>query len=566
MVNIFYPLNCELFKFGSERIAIPLMQKLFYLLILTLVLSYPFKESLAQREEIRCNTDVYIEKLKQEIPGYAQQLEYNEKIMSDWIMNHPNYKTRGVVTVPVVVHILYSTANDDSIRYHNIPDWQVVSEIDAMNEDYSRTNADAYKTPTPFLQYAADCEIRFCLATRDPNGQPTTGIIHKPTGITCFNDFSSMKHSSFGGDDAWPYTEYLNIWVCCLSGGALGYSTLPNVAMGDEDGCVIHYKSFGRINTRSKKYNRGRTGTHEAGHWFNLIHLWGDMNCGNDKVDDTPVQKDSNFGCPNFPKTNNCPGHTADGEMFMDYMDYSNDSCMNLFTLGQKQRMWSAINSFRPSILTSNGCNRPSRFSFDIGISDITQPAMTVYKDSIQPSVTLSNFGSETITSSTIHYTDNYGNQFHTYQWSGSLLSNESVQVALPSISDSLGYRIFAAYTTEPNGQQDADTTNDFKTRSYYVHYNTNPITDNHFTAYFPREGDYSVIRLRFDTLSVKDISQFYISNILGQTLAVPAKKISDNTLEANLPMLPSGIYFIRVKMDRAIMTEKILIVQLKKN
>lgn len=566
MVNIFCPFNNELLKFGRERMIISLMQKIFFLFVITVTLSYPFKNASAQSEEIRCNTNEYIEKMKQEIPGYAQQLENNDRVIDEWIRNHPNYKTRGVITIPVVVHILYSIANDDSARYHNISDWQVVSEIDAMNEDYSRRNADAYKTPVPFLQYAADCEIQFCLAKRDPNGQPTTGIIHKPTGIACFNDFSSMKYSNSGGDDAWPYTDYLNIWVCCLSGGALGYSTLPNVAMSAEDGCVIHYKAFGRIDTRSKKYNRGRTGTHEVGHWLNLIHLWGDTNCGDDKVNDTPVQKDNNFGCPKFPKTNNCPGHTADGEMFMDYMDYSNDSCMNLFTLGQKQRMLAALENFRPSIKSSGGCNRPSLLPYDIGISEITSPVMSIYKDSIAPEVTLYNYGSNTVTSALIYYADHYGNKYYTYHWNGSISSGESVQVALPAINDSLGYRIFAAYTSSPNGQPDGDTINNFKTGSYYVKYNTTPITDNHFTVYFPRVGDYSVIRLRFDTLSVKDISQFYVSNILGQTIEVPAKKISANTLEANLPIFSTGIYFIRVKMDRAIMTEKIFIAQLKKN
>lgn len=537
------------------------MKNIFFLLLILTCLSASVKPVFAQEEEIRCSTFEYTEKLKQEIPGYAQQLEQNEKVIGEWIKNHPNYKTRGVITIPVVVHILYSVADDgDSIPYHNISDWQVVSEIDAMNEDYSRGNADAYKTPLPFQQYAADCEIQFCLAKRDPEGNPTTGIIHKPTGMRCFNDFSSMKHNSSGGDDAWPYTEYLNIWVCCLSGGALGYSTLPSNFIGDEDGCVVHYKAFGRINTRSKKYNWGRTGTHEVGHWFNLIHIWGDSNCGDDKVDDTPVQKTNNFGCQVFPKTNNCPGHTKDGEMFMNYLDYSNDSCMNLFTLGQKQRMMAAINSFRQSILSSNGCVPPSLNLIDIGITDIPQPKMTISKDSISPVVTLKNFGSDMITSATIRYTDNYGNKYSNYQWTGSLASGETVDISLPAIADTMGYRLFTAYTTNPNGQQDADTTNDFKTRSYYVFYNTNPITNNNVKSYFPNPGDYTTLRMDFDTLSIKDINQFYLSNILGQTSSISAKKIGKYTLEAKLPVLPTGIYFIRVKMDRAIMTQKIFI------
>ena len=138
------------------------------------------------------------------------------------------------------------------------------------------------RTPSAFADIAANCDIQFCLAQRDPNGNPTTGIVRVPNiGLTYFNPDAgqgqSMKSSSTGGDNGWPYQNYLNIWVVPLEPGYLGYSTLPSTgSFSSIDGCVCYYKAFGRIHTLSKTYNLGRTGTHESGHWLDMIHVWGD--------------------------------------------------------------------------------------------------------------------------------------------------------------------------------------------------------------------------------------------------------------------------------------------------
>ena len=169
-----------------------------------------------------------------------------------------------------------------------------------------------------------------------------------------------MKSTSQGGIDAWPNEDYLNIWVCDLGGGLLGYATPPSNFLSNEDGVVINYKYFGNIGTAQAPYNKGRTATHEVGHWLNLDHIWGNGwgSCGNDNVSDTPVQEEENYSCPGFPHNpNSCGTSNQNGDMFMNYMDYTNDACMNLFTQGQKTRMISAINQYRSNLLNHNLCN-----------------------------------------------------------------------------------------------------------------------------------------------------------------------------------------------------------------
>ena len=164
-----------------------------------------------------------------------------------------------------------------------------------------------------------------------------------------------VKHTSAGGINAWPNNDYLNIWVCDLSGGVLGYAIPPSNSIGSTDGVVVGYKYFG--NSNYAPYNKGRTATHEVGHWLNLDHIWGAGagNCGNDHVVDTPKQETENYSCPAFPlHPNACVTNNANGDMFMNYMDYTNDACMNLFTNGQKDRMLAAINLYRSNMVTNN--------------------------------------------------------------------------------------------------------------------------------------------------------------------------------------------------------------------
>lgn len=256
-----------------------------------------------------------------------------------------------VIVIPVVVHVLYNTSDQ------NISDQQVLSQIVSLNNDYRRQNADTINTPLPFKNVAADTRIQFCLAKVDPKGRYTTGIIHKFTNVTQFLADDQMKFSAKGGDDAWDASKYLNLWVCNLFGRTLGYAVLPG-SPAEKDGVVIKYTAFGTIGTAAAPYNKGRTATHEIGHWLGLKHLWGDSTCGDDGIADTPPQEAGNMNCPSFPHISSCSINSY-GDMFMNYMDLTNDACMNMFTQGQKAEMRSlfALGNPRNSLLNSIVCD-----------------------------------------------------------------------------------------------------------------------------------------------------------------------------------------------------------------
>jgi hypothetical protein len=232
-----------------------------------------------------------------------------------------------------------------------------------LNEDFRRTNIDNFMTPSVWQSIAADCEIEFCLAQTDPNGAATTGITRTETSQTSFSMSSNnVKSTSNGGINPWPKDDYLNIWVCNLGGGLLGYATPPSSWSNPNDGVVIGYNYFGNMGTAtanpSNPYRKGRTATHEVGHWLNLDHLWGNGNCDSDQVSDTPQQDDENYTCGPFPlQAVSCNTTGANGTMFTNYMDYTNDACMNLFTNGQKTRMLAAINNYRQNMLSHNLCD-----------------------------------------------------------------------------------------------------------------------------------------------------------------------------------------------------------------
>ena len=256
-----------------------------------------------------------------------------------------------VIVIPVVIHVLYHT------NAQNISDQQILSQLTALNQDYRRQNADSVNTPAAFKRLAADARIVFCLAKVDPKGNYTTGIIRRYTNTDLFLSDDAMKYSSSGGDNVWDSKRYLNIWVCNLFGRTLGYSVLPG-APADKDGIVIQYNVFGTTPNIAPPYNKGRTVTHEVGHWLGLRHLWGDAVCGDDGIDDTPPQQTNNTGCPSFPHLSNC-SINFNGDMFMNFMDFTDDACMNMFTNGQKKEMRSlfALGNVRNSFLNSAVCD-----------------------------------------------------------------------------------------------------------------------------------------------------------------------------------------------------------------
>jgi hypothetical protein len=302
-------------------------------------------------------------------PARYQRFVYLESFTTNYINNQSGASYRladpnGIIIIPVVVHVL--NRNETEGTGLNISLAQIQSQIDVLNEDFRRLNANRTNTPAAFAGVASDYNFEFRLACQDPNGNTTNGVTRRSTNKTGFT-FSTIvnpnnpneritdetsigiKITNQGGQDPWPTDRYLNIWVGNFTDGTLGYATWPAdfLTNPNVDGVVISTTSMGRTGNVTAPYDGGRTATHEVGHWLNLRHIWGDSTCGDDFVADTPVQQNSNFGCPTFPlvAVNTAQRwfgprcNVADpSSMFMNYMDYTDDNCMNVFTNGQRLR------------------------------------------------------------------------------------------------------------------------------------------------------------------------------------------------------------------------------------
>ena len=293
-------------------------------------------------------------------PEYSRQRAILERQIQQYMANG---KAREVSTVslPVVFQVIH---NGDPVGTNeNISDAQLMAQLDQLNADFGRTNTDAGNTPAAFQGVAANTMIQFCLATMDPNGQTTTGIIRHNLPLdqtACWN--ADFIDNNIVNGRAWDTQKYLNIFIVreiqndeCTAADVLGYASFPG---GDPNLDVAVHAAFtigslSNPNPEGGDVGMGRTVTHEVGHWLNLDHVWGNGGCGSDdQVEDTPVQDDASSGCPTFPLTDNCTS-AGNGVMFMNYMDYVDDNCMNMFSQGQATRMMAAINASRSGLLNS---------------------------------------------------------------------------------------------------------------------------------------------------------------------------------------------------------------------
>jgi len=425
--------------------------------------------------------------LRENSAEYVEQREWIEEFTRRYkeknLMNEGS-RASTVITIPCVVHVVYE--NDDE----NISDAQVLSQIDVLNEDLRRLNADAADTPDDFDAVAADFELEFCLATLDPDGNPTDGIIRVATTESSFGLSDNVKFTSMGGSDAWPADEYLNIWSCDLGAGLLGYAQFPGGADAT-DGVVITYSSFGREGFVLEPYDLGRTGTHEVGHWLNLFHIWGDdFDCsGSDMVDDTPNQEGANYGCPSYPFADACNLSV----MYMNYMDYVDDACYNMFSEGQKER---ARALFEPGGARFDLGNSAKcvYYNNDAATVEILSPTGTYCYSTFSPIVTISNNGLETMTSVDINYSIDGATPI-TYYWTGSLPTGGSEDVTLPSISLGDGAHVLTITVSNPNGMPDEFAENNEASSDFFINTFglTLPLIQGFEVDPFPYSG-YSVI------------------------------------------------------------------------
>jgi Pregnancy-associated plasma protein-A/Secretion system C-terminal sorting domain len=301
-----------------------------------------------------CGTSSYLDRVRAEYsaPSFRNNLSFAAPQSSNTGASSSELSSQTVVTIPVVVHVLFN-ANA------NVTDEQIKLQIEALNRNFNKENEDFSKVPAVFASLAGVANIRFVLAKVDPNGRATNGITRTKSSRELWSNDDKMKMPSYGGVAPWDSKSYLNIWVCNLVPGLLGYSSAPG-SPADKDGVVIKFNIFGT--TSDGNFNMGRTTVHEVGHWLNLKHLWGDKECGSDEVDDTPQQRTYNQGTPTFPKMGmGCSASNPYGEMFMNFMDFTNDASMMMFTNGQVKRMRDLFNAggIRETIRFSKALGEP---------------------------------------------------------------------------------------------------------------------------------------------------------------------------------------------------------------
>lgn len=352
-----------------------------FLAVVFVLFSSFLKAQKAAIESIRCGTYEWDMQRRAQNPKIGSTEDFEKWMQAELQHRRDNpdlFKTNATRVIPTVVHVIYSNAGE------NISTAMVQSQIDVLNEDFQRLNADTTNTPVGFRSVAANCDVEFCLAQIDPNGNPTTGIDRISMAGSPFS--MATIDNTIKPATIWNPNNYFNLWVANIGGGLLGWAqfpeagTLAGIGTGNgaanTDGVVILYASVGRppANTFAGPYNLGRTATHEVGHWLGLRHIWGDGNCTvDDFCNDTPTSDASNFGCP----TTHVSCTTTD--MVQNYMDYTDDACMNIFTRDQKARIDVVLGGSirRASLLTSGVCNLSPSISFVSGTATYTESSAT---------------------------------------------------------------------------------------------------------------------------------------------------------------------------------------------
>ena len=296
-----------------------------------------------------CASASFLARQKAEDATMNTHLGVIERLIAD---NNEQLQTRGgdtIIVIPVVVHVVYGAAKD------NISDLQVMTQISRLNLDFNKLSEELDKTPSVFKPLIADCRIQFKLAARDPDGNATSGILRYNRSSRNWGTNNAIKDPEKGGVSPWNPSNYLNIWVCTVGDGILGYASFPGCAAA-VDGIVVDNTAFGTTGTARFPFNKGRTCAHEIGHWLGLFHTWGDRECGDDLVADTPMQKNAHIGDITTPQYSDCTG-LIQLDMTMNFMEYVNDASMWLFTEGQKKRMRTVLTNpaIRGNLARSDG-------------------------------------------------------------------------------------------------------------------------------------------------------------------------------------------------------------------
>jgi len=548
--------------------------------LLVLMLLFGVQQSFSQVPGVvRCYTDEADALLRAAHPELESRETFEQWIQSEVQYAQQNKVIGGVYQIPVVVHVIH---NGEAVgTASNVSYAAIQSQIDVLNEDFRRIfGSNGYNTNP----VGADTQIEFCLSKRRPDGSAFPGgedgvnRINRTLIGTTAPPFTqtyvenTIKAYTYNGNvptatRGWDPAKYMNIWLCDLGNGLLGYAQFPQSPIGGmgcgtpvngTDGVVFLYSSIGKSSVTGfpGPYNEGRTATHEIGHWLGLRHIWGDGNCSaTDYCNDTPPAAAANYGCP--VGTNSCTAAPDQGpDMIENYMDYTDDGCMNVFTNDQKQRMRAVLEGspLRLSLINSDACTPPN--PSDASITDVFAPVGDNCVGAITPSVQLKNRGSNNLTSATISYRID-GGTATTFSWTGNLSPNATATVVLPAFTTTLGSHYFEAYSTLPNGLTDPYTVYDTSAITFVV---SNGITPN-FTETFegeaiPSDVRWSIVNTNGDCFKWSPASGTSITGVLTNNCAeVPCygnTSTSNEDLWTPIFLLPCNATAANLQFDVA--------------
>jgi hypothetical protein len=394
-------------------------------------------------------------------------------------------RTQGTtVYIPIVFHVVLTNPSV-------VTDAQIQNQVDQLNKDFGGLNSDSTLIPAAFKTLFAKSNIQFKLAQRNPNDEASTGIERITTSHAQFSiSDNSVKYTAAGGANAWDHDRFFNVWITDLSQGYLGYATFPGGSAAAEDGVVIKYSS---LPGGSAPYNKGRTLVHETGHFFYLYHIWGDENgcSGSDFIDDTPNQGTFTSGCPSGGVRTDACSTTAPGIMYENFMDYTDDACMVMYTLDQQDRMETSLSVYRASLLTSNGADPVVAFNLDASAKSINTPLQRLCSATFSPVITLRNKGAETLTAVTIKASLDNGTVSSTTNWTGSLASLAETPITLNALTvPAEGTHVLNVVLSSPNGKTDENTANDAITLTFQYYLPVSPpLTQGFENATFPPVG-----------------------------------------------------------------------------
>ncbi len=445
-----------------------------------------------QKEVIRCATDENYERMIAQNPNTITTKEELNSVLSPIIENIKANRLQdpealgGIITIPVVVHVIHNgdpVNTPGNVQGENISEAQILSQIEVLNEDYRRIMGTPGAGVSGY-EAGVDTQIEFCLAQQDPNGNPTNGITRHDLGQDSWNSDTSVD-INVKPQTIWDRNRYMNMWTVKFgpgSGGLLGYAQFPG-GPADTDGVVSGAQNFGSSDDDdgsfyyAAPFDKGRTMTHEVGHYLGLYHTFqGGCSAPGDGVDDTPFAAAPNFGCPG--NASSC----GSIDMVENYMDYTDDTCMNTFTQGQSDRMMAAINTYRSSLLSSEGCSASN-------LSDDAALSIESFNDclgELNVELSIRNSGNNNLTSAEFSY-GIQGQSTQTYSWNGNLATGESDNITLPTTTFTENGTFTATITSANGGTDNFDGNNtvqsDFEVTSITASNNVvefTLITDNY--------------------------------------------------------------------------------------